>query len=84
MIDEVLSICNVSEYNEEWLLDSGASHHICPHKDWFASYQTILDGIVFLGDNHSCNNVAVGSVKIKMFDGVIRTLTDVRHVPRVL
>ena len=24
MIDEVLSVCNVSEYNEEWLLDSGA------------------------------------------------------------
>ena len=33
MIDEVLSVCNISEYNEEWLLDSGASHHICPHKD---------------------------------------------------
>jgi hypothetical protein len=28
MIDEVLSICNVFEYYEEWLLDSGASHHI--------------------------------------------------------
>ena len=47
MINEVLSICSVSEYNEEWLLDSGASHHICPHKDCFASYQTISDGIVF-------------------------------------
>ena len=33
-----------------------------------------------MGDNHSCNTVGVGSVKIKMFDGVIRTLTDVRHV----
>ena len=83
MIDEVLYVCNIFEYNEEWLLDSGASHHICPRKDWFASYQTINDGTVLLGDNHSCKTIGVGSVKIKMFDGVIRTLTDVRHVPEL-
>ena len=83
MIDEVLSICNIYECNEEWLLDSGASHHICPHKDWFAFYQTVNDGIVLLGDNHSCKIVGVGSVKIKMFDGFIRPLTDVRHVPEL-
>ena len=80
MVLEVFSTCNVSEYNEEWLLDSGASHHICPHKDWFASYQIVNDWIVLLGDNHSCKNFGVGSIKTKMFDGVIRTLTDVRHV----
>ena len=80
MIDEVLIVCNISKYNEEWILDSGASHHICPHKDWFDPYQIVNDGIVLLGDNHSCKIVGVGSVKIKMFDGVIRTLIDVRHV----
>ena len=60
-----------------------ASYHIYPHKDWSASYQTVNDGIVLLGDNHSCKTVGVGSVKIKMFDGVIITLTDVRHVPEL-
>ena len=45
-----------------------------------ASYETINYGKVLLGDNHSCKIVGAGSVKIKMFDGVIRTLTDVRHV----
>ena len=83
MINEVLSVCKIFECNEEWLLDSSASHHICPHKDWFAFYQTVNDRIVLLGDNHSCKIVGVGSVKIKMFDGVIRTLTDVRHVPEL-
>ena len=73
-------VCNVSKYNKERLLDFGALHHICPHKGWFSSYQTVNDGIVLLGDNHSCKTVGVGSVKTKMFDGVIRTLTDVRHV----
>ena len=83
MIDEVFLVCNISKYNEEWLLDFGALHHICPHKDWFASYQTVNDGMVLLGDNHSCKTIGVGSVKFKIFDGVIRTLTDVRHVPEL-
>ena len=65
MINEVLSICRVSEYNEEWILDSGASHHVCPHKYWLASYQTINDGVVLLGDNHSFKTFGVGSVNIK-------------------
>ena len=83
MIDEVLSICSVSGYNEEWLLDSGASHHVCPHKEWFSSYQTVNDGCVLLGDNSPCKTLGFGNIKIKMFDGVIRTLTDVRHVPKL-
>ena len=78
-----MSICNISEYNEEWLLVSSYSHHICPHKDWFSSYQTVNDGIIILGDNNSCKTVGVESVKIKMFDGVIRTFTNVRHVPEL-
>ena len=78
-----MSPCNIYECNEEWLLDSSALHHICPHKYWFDSYQTVNDGIVLLGDNHSCKIVWVGSVRLKMFDGVIRTLIDVRHVPEL-
>ena len=29
MVDEVLFICIISEYHEEWLLGYGASHHMC-------------------------------------------------------
>ena len=39
--------------------------------------------MVLLGDNHSCKTIGVGSVKFKIFDGVMRTLTDVRHVPEL-
>ena len=64
MIDETLFVCNIYECNKEWILDFSASHHICPHKYWFSSYQTINDGMVLLGDRHSCNIVGVESVKI--------------------
>jgi hypothetical protein len=30
-----------------------------------------------------CNITSIGNIRIKMFDGVIRTLCDVRHVSEV-
>ncbi|KAG8501668.1 hypothetical protein CXB51_004714 [Gossypium anomalum] len=33
-----------------------------------------------MGDNASCKITGVGTIKVKMFDGVVRTLSDVRHV----
>ena len=33
-----------------------------------------------LGDDHPYRVIGVGSVRIKMFDGVIQTLTHVEHI----
>jgi hypothetical protein len=84
MVDEVLSTCDVSHQHQHWLLDSGASSHMCLHINWFSTYQSIDDGIVFMGNDFSCKIVGVGSVQIKMHDGTVRTLKDVRHVPEVI
>ena len=53
MIDEVFTICNISQFYEEWLLDYGASHHLCPHQYWFSTYQDIYGGSVLMGKNVS-------------------------------
>ena len=34
-----------------------------------------------MGNDHPCSIDGVGSVKIRMFDGVIRTLQNVRYIP---
>ena len=34
-----------------------------------------------MGKNSSCKIVRTRTIKIKMFDGIIRTLTNVRHIP---
>jgi hypothetical protein len=34
-----------------------------------------------MGDNTACEVINYGSVQFRMHDGMIRTLTDVRHVP---
>ncbi|KAK8600443.1 hypothetical protein V6N12_050297 [Hibiscus sabdariffa] len=38
-------------------------------------------GSVYVGDNKCCNIVGIGEVRIKMYDGTVRTLCDVRHIP---
>eukprot|EP00253_Pinus_taeda_P017465 PITA_17465 len=80
MSDEVLSV-NVSNHGQHWLLDSGASNHMCIHKTWFKEYKSINDGVVYMGNDVTCNIVGIGSVQLQMFDGTTRILTDVRHVP---
>ena len=54
---------------------------MCLNQDWFATYQSIDGGKILIGNNVDCKVVGIGSIQIKMFDGIVRTLIDVRHVP---
>jgi hypothetical protein len=36
--------------HEAWLVDSGASFHMTPHREWFCEYERYDGGDVFLGD----------------------------------
>ncbi|KAL0285221.1 UNVERIFIED_CONTAM: Retrovirus-related Pol polyprotein from transposon TNT 1-94 [Sesamum angustifolium] len=66
---------------DAWNLDSGCSYHITPNREWFTSYRSGNSGSIYLGDDRCCNIVVVGEVRIKMYDGIVRTLYDVRHIP---
>ncbi|KAG8474632.1 hypothetical protein CXB51_031261 [Gossypium anomalum] len=74
---------NDSKVSEEWILDSGCTFHMSPNRDWFITYETLSEGVVLMGNNASCKITGVGTIKVKMFDGVVRTLSDVRHVPEL-
>ena len=65
----------------EWILDSGCSYHMCPNRDLFSTYESCNGGIVLMGNNAACDVVGRGTIRIKMHDGIVRTLTNVRHVP---
>lgn len=81
MVDEVLSTAIVSSYHYDWLIDSGETHHMCLHRNLYSTYQSIDDGVVYMGNDVTCKTIGIGSIRIKMFDGTVRTLSDVRHVP---
>ena len=50
-----------------------------PNKDLFTTYERLDGGNVTMGNNATCKVVGVGSVQMKMFDGMVRTLIDIRH-----
>ena len=83
MNDDFLSISIGSHHDQQWLLDSSASNHMCILRHWFVTYQSIDDGIFYMGNYISCKFVGIGSNQIKMFDGTVKILTDVRHVPEL-
>ncbi|KAG8474939.1 hypothetical protein CXB51_031653 [Gossypium anomalum] len=74
---------NDSKVSEEWILDSGCTFHMSPYRDWFTTYETLSEGVILMGNNASCKIAGVGTIKVNMFDGVIRTLSDMRHVPEL-
>ncbi|KAK8921738.1 hypothetical protein KSP39_PZI020142 [Platanthera zijinensis] len=50
-------------------------------EEWFTSFRQCDGGRVLMGNDSECKTLGIGSIRIKMFDGTIRTLTDVRYVP---
>ena len=68
----------------DWIIYSGASHHLTPCKDNFVGYNCGDYGRVHLGNNHFCSIVGVGDVQIKMKDGQDILLKQVRDVPKIL
>ncbi|KAG8472502.1 hypothetical protein CXB51_035379 [Gossypium anomalum] len=74
----VASVSN-SKVSEEWILDSGYTFYMSPNWDWFTTYETVSECVVLMGNNASCKIESVGMIKFKMFDKVVRTLSDVRH-----
>ena len=66
---------------ESWVLDSASSYHMTPKKDWFDTYKPYNGGMVQIGNDATCPVIGISTVKIKMFDGVVRVLSNVRHVP---
>ena len=64
-----------------WVLASGCSFHMCPNKAFFKNYETYDGGIIVMGNDASCRVIGRGTIKLKMLDGTIRELANVRHVP---
>eukprot|EP00253_Pinus_taeda_P036371 PITA_36371 len=67
--------------HEAWLIDSGASFHFTPHREWFCEYDKYDGGDVFLGDDRKARIVGHGKVKLKLQGGRVRTLLGVLHIP---
>ena len=43
----------------------------------------LITVMFFMGNNVSCKTDGIGIIKIKMLDGIVRTLMEVRYVPNL-
>ncbi|KAH9752645.1 hypothetical protein KPL71_014775 [Citrus sinensis] len=64
----------------EWILDSGCSFHMCPNKSFFKTFESVNGGKVLLGNNLACKVAGIGTISLKLHDGVTRDLHQVRFV----
>eukprot|EP00253_Pinus_taeda_P025779 PITA_25779 len=67
--------------HEAWLIDSGASFHFTPHREWFCEYEKYDGGDVFLGEYRKARIIGRGKVKSKLQGGKVRKLPGALHIP---
>ena len=65
----------------EWIIDTTASYHVTPNKEFFTSYMPGDFGTVKMGNTSYSKIVGIGDVCIQTDVGCSLTLRDVRHVP---
>ncbi|KAL6311010.1 hypothetical protein AAG906_018990 [Vitis piasezkii] len=70
---------------KDWVVDSGATKHICGNGTAFTSYTTVKEGEeqVFMGDSRSTPMIGKWKVLLKLISGKVQALSDVLHVPDI-
>ncbi|MCO5562163.1 hypothetical protein L7F22_015789 [Adiantum nelumboides] len=66
----------------DWIIESRASLHVSPHRDWFTSYVSTKDH-VWLGNKQTCVILGVGDVQLKFHNDSFFMLKNVKHVPTI-
>ena len=63
-----------------WLIDLRATWHMTFQREWFHTYEPISREFVHRGDYHALEIAVFCTIKIKMFDGIIRIIEEVRYI----
>src|ERR1700733_9361785 len=71
---------NLMKY--DWYIDSGASRHMSPVREWFTTYRKIEPQKVYMGDHKSAIGIGVGTIKMCVEGGRSIEVQDVLHVPQ--
>lgn len=87
LIGEILLTVDPNINTKAWLLDSGATSHMCGNGLTFTDYTLLEEAIpVKLGDGHFVHGIGRGNIEIQSYDGkrlISKYLKDVLHVPGI-
>ena len=80
----LLSVTSNSKHPvDSWIFDSACSFHMTSNRYWFDTYILVHFGIVTIGNGVHCKITSICNIMIKMFDCVVKTFCDIRHVLEV-
>jgi len=66
----------------EWVLDTGASRHLCADKGLFAEFEEVASGdCVYMGNSSSTAIMGKGKIFLKLTSGKTLALNNVLYVP---
>ena len=74
-------VLSVDSPIETWILDSGASFHSSPCKEYFQNFKSGKFGKVFLADDNPLDIEGTGNIMIRTSSGSSWELEDVRYIP---
>jgi len=78
--DSAFMVLSPENHSGEWVLDYACSYHMCPNKHLFLRLEEFDGGVVLMGNDDVCEIKGIGTIHLKMRNGVVKTLTEVRYV----
>lgn len=77
-----LNVVKCSPISKLWIMDFGCSFHMSSNLEWFSDLKE-SDGSVLLGDDHICEVKGMRNICLRMDDGSLKMLTEVRYIPSI-
>ena len=81
--DQEEACLHTATQDVEWVVDTAASYHVTPHRDFFTTYKAGDFGAVKMGNTSSSQIVGICEVQLRKNTGYTITLKEVRHVPEL-
>jgi len=57
---------------------------MCPRRKLCASFEELDGGLLSMKEDNICRLVSKGTVHIRIYDGTLRELKEVRYIPNVI
>ena len=82
----VVEACLVENFNDKWIIDSGATNHVCYSLQWFKHSMSIEEGQRYfkLGNGELISVKAIGLVALFFENNRTLCLEDCLFVPVIL
>ena len=82
VIAAVVVEANMVDNKVDWILDTGASKHLCANKELFHQIEDADDGeCVFMGNSATSGVLGKGKILLKLTSGKTLSLSDILYVP---